>query len=55
MDSGANKNVTNDRQIIRNCTTITPIPIFGIGNDEAACHITEKGITTLETTDGNNI
>ena len=55
MDSGANKNVTNDRRIIRNCTTIAPIPIFGIGNDEAACHITEKGITTLETTDGNNI
>ena len=42
MDSGANKNVTNDRRIIRNCSNITPIPIFGIGNDDAACHITEK-------------
>ena len=55
MDSGANKNVTNDRRIIRNCTTINPIPIFGIGNDDAACHITEKGITTLGTIDGTEI
>ena len=55
MDSGANKNVTNDRRIIRNCSKITPIPIFGIGTDDAACHITEKGVTTLETTDGTDI
>ena len=55
MDSGANKNVTNDRRIIRNCTDIDPIPIYGIGNNDAACHITGKGITSLETIDGSTL
>ena len=55
MDSGANKNVTNDIKIIRNFTTITSIPIFGIGDDTAACHITGKGITALSTIDGSTL
>ena len=55
MDSGANKNVTNDRRIIRNSTIISPIPIFGIGNTDVACYITEKGITTLHTIDGSDL
>ena len=55
MDSGANKNITNDQRIIRNCTNIPPIPIFGVGKNEAACHITEKGITTLTTIDGSEL
>ena len=55
MDSGANKNVTNDKRIIRNFTTITSIPIFGIGDDTAACHITGKGITALTTIDGSTL
>ena len=55
MDSGANKNVTNDRRLIRNCSTIPPIPIFGVGSSDTACHITEKGITTLTTIDGSNL
>ena len=55
MDSGANRNVTNDRSIIRNYSTITPIPIFGIDNREAACHIIGKGITEIETTDGSSL
>ena len=53
MDSGANKNVTNDPKILRNFTTIGSIPIFGIGDHTAACHITGKGITTLSTIDGS--
>ena len=36
MDSGANKNVTNNEKIIRNFVKITPIPIFGVGNNDAA-------------------
>ena len=36
MDSGANKNLTNDKRIIRNVTTIAPIPIFGIGTKDIA-------------------
>ena len=55
MDSGANKNVTNDTRIIRNISTIPPIPIFGVSNKDAACHITAKGITTLSTMDGNTL
>ena len=53
MDSGANKNVTNDSRIIRNFCHIHPIPIFGIGSTDAACHISAKGITTLTTIDGS--
>ena len=55
MDSGANKNVTNDRRIIRNCTTIDPIPIYGIGKNDAACHITEKGVISLTSIDGSTL
>ena len=55
MDSGANKNITNDLKIIRNFTTISSIPIFGIGDDMAACHITGKGITVLSTIDGSTL
>ena len=55
MDSGANKNVTNDRRIIRNFTCITPIPIFGVDNRDAACHIDGKGITELLTNDGSTM
>ena len=55
MDSGANKNVTNDRRIIRNFTSITPIPIFGVDNRDAACHIDRKGITELLTNDGSTM
>ena len=55
MDSGANKNVTNDRQIIRNFCAIKSIPIYGIGTSDAACHITAKGITTLATIDGSDL
>ena len=51
MDSGTNKNFTNDRQIIWYCSTMDPIPIFGSGNDDAACHIKERGITSLGTVD----
>ena len=53
MDSGANKNVTNDKSIIRNFTSITPIPIYGVDHRTAACHITGKGITALDTHDGS--
>ena len=52
IDSGANKNVTNDTRILRNLSQIKSIPIFGVGNNEAACHITAKRITTLTATDG---
>ena len=55
MDSGANKNITNDLKIIRNFTTISSIPIFGIGDDMAACHITGKGIIVLSTIDGSTL
>ena len=53
MDSGANRNVTNDKAIIRNLIDITPIPIYGIDHRNAAYHITGKGITELDTTDGS--
>ena len=55
MDSGANRNVTNDKAIIRNYADITPIPIYGIDHRSAACHITGKGITELDTTDGSTL
>ena len=53
MDSGANKNVTDDRTIIRNYSDITPIAVFGIEKDEIACQIVGKGITELHTVDGS--
>ena len=40
MDSGANKNVTNDKSIIRKYIDINPIPIYGVDHHTAACHIT---------------
>ena len=55
MDSGANKNVTNDKSIIRNYSPIQPIPIFGVDSRTAACHIIGKGITELNTVDGSNL
>ena len=55
MDSGANKNVTNDKKLIRNFSTITSTPVFGIGDDTIACHITGRGITTLFTVDGSTL
>ena len=55
MDSGANKNVTNDTKIIRNFTPLISTPVFGIGDDTVACHITGKGITTLLTIDGSTL
>ena len=55
MDSGANRNVTDDRCIIRNYLDIKPIPVFGIGKDEVACEIIGKGITELTTTDGTTL
>ena len=55
MDSGANRNVTNDKNILRNFTNINPIAVFGIGKDEAACHITGKGVLALETMEGTEM
>ena len=55
MDSGANRNVTDDRFIIRNYSTITPIPVYGVGKDAIACEIVGKGITELTTTDGSKM
>ena len=55
MDSGANRNVTDDKHIIRNYLTIKNIPVFGIGRDEVACEIVGKGITELMTTDGTSM
>ena len=55
MDSGANKNVTDNKSIIKNYTTIKPIPVFGIEKDEIACEIIGKGVTELETMDGTDL
>ena len=55
MDSGANKNVMNDAKIIRNFTSITSTPVFGIGDETIVCHITGRGITTLSTIDGSTL
>ena len=55
MDSGANKNVTNDTKIIRNFTPIQSTPVFGIGEETVACHITGRGITSLATIDGSTL
>ena len=55
MDSGANRNVTNDKHILRNFTKLDPIAVFGIGNEDAACHITGKGIMALETMEGTQL
>ena len=55
MDSGANKNVTDDKTIIRNYSPITPIAVFGIEKDEVACQIVGKGLTELTTVDGDTL
>ena len=55
MDSGANRNVTNDRNILRNYSDIKPIAVYGIGNEDAACHITGRGILTLEMMEGTDL
>ena len=55
MDSGANKNVTDNKSIIKNFINIKPIPIFGIEKDEVACDIIGKGMTELDTIDGSTL
>ena len=52
MDSGANKNVTNDKSIIRNFSSIAPMPIYGVDNRDISCHITGKSVTEINTIDG---
>lgn len=53
MDSGANKNVTDDCSIIRNYTQVKQMAVYGIKKDEVACQIIGKGITKLSTFDGS--
>ena len=55
MDSGANRNVTNDKNILRNYTEIKPIAVYGIGKEDAACHISGRGILALETMEGTHL
>ena len=53
MDSGANRNVTNDKTIIRNYIDISPIPVYGVEKNEVACEIIGRGVTELMTNDGS--
>ena len=55
MDSGANRNVTNDKNILRNFIRLDPIAVFGIGKEDAACHITGRGVMALETMEGTQL
>ena len=49
IDSGANKSVTNDKNILQHFKAISPIPVYGVGNDDVACHLTGVGQITLQT------
>ena len=49
IDSGANKSVTNDRTILQQFTSITPIPVYGVDDTDIACHLTGWGYVTLQT------
>lgn len=50
MDSGANRNVTNDRSIREQSRNISRIPVYGAGNKETACYLTGKGFLYLQST-----
>ena len=49
IDSGANKSVTNDRTILQQFTSITPIPVYGVDSTDIACQLTGWGYVTLQT------
>ena len=49
VDSGANKSVTNDRNILQHFKEIPPIPVYGVGSDDIACHLTGVGQIALQT------
>ena len=49
IDSGANKSVTNDQTILQYFKQITPIPVYGVGTEDVACHLTGYGQLTLHT------
>ena len=53
VDSGANKSVTDDKNIIMNYQPIGPEPIFGVEKDQVACQIIGHGIAYLDTIDGD--
>ena len=55
MDSGANKSVTNDKSLLRDFTTIDHIPVYGVGNQNVACHLIGRGYFDLHTTEGTSI
>ena len=55
LDSGSNRNITNNNHIIRNYSTIKFIPVFGIGRDEVACEIVGSGVTELTTIDDSTM
>ena len=49
IDSGTNKSVTNNRTILQQFTSITPIPVYGVDDKDIACHLTGWGYVTLQT------
>ena len=51
MDSGANKNATNDKSIICKFLSTTPIPVVGVGDRQVTCEILDKRITEVTTLD----
>ena len=52
LDSGANKSVTDDKSMLHNYVSITPIPVYGVEKDEIACHLIGKGYFDLPTSNG---
>ena len=52
MDSGANRNVTNNKAILHQYRNISKIPVYGVGKDDVACYLTGKGFLHLKATNG---
>ena len=52
MDSGANRNVTNDKGLLQQYRNISKIPVYGVGKEAAACYLIGKGFLHLQATNG---
>ena len=55
VDSGANRNLTRYRQILKNYRRIRKIPVYGIGPNGAACFIEGVGTIDVYTEEGEII
>ena len=52
MDGGANTNITNNKQLLKQFRYIQSTPVTGIGSDGPACTIKGEGFLDIQTNEG---